>query len=34
LTGIVEADETFVLLSYKGSRAWERAEKVGATWLL
>src|SRR3954453_17966621 len=27
LTGIVEADETFVLLSYKGSRAWERAEQ-------
>ncbi len=27
LTGIVEADETFLLLSYKGSRAWERAEK-------
>jgi transposase-like protein len=27
LTGIVEADETFVLLSYKGSRAWERAAK-------
>ena len=27
LTGIVEADEAFVLLSYKGSRAWERAEK-------
>jgi transposase-like protein len=27
LTGIVEADETFVLLSFKGSRAWERAEK-------
>src|SRR3954452_3837131 len=27
LTGIVEADETFVLFSYKGSRAWERAEQ-------
>jgi transposase-like protein len=27
LTGIVEADEAFVLLSYKGSRAWERAKK-------
>lgn len=27
LTGIVEADETFVLLSYKGSRAWEQAKK-------
>src|SRR3954470_14468557 len=27
LTGIVEADETFVRLSYKGSRAWERAEQ-------
>ena len=27
LTGIVEADEAFVLLSYKGSRVWERAEK-------
>src|SRR3954453_18085519 len=27
LTGIVEADETFVLLSYKGSRAWQRAEQ-------
>src|SRR3954452_12875642 len=27
LTGIVEADETFVLRSYKGSRAWERAEQ-------
>lgn len=27
LTGIVEADEAFVLLSFKGSRAWERAEK-------
>lgn len=27
LTGIVEADETFVLLSYKGSRAWERAKR-------
>jgi transposase-like protein len=25
LTGIVEADEAFVLLSYKGSRVWERA---------
>src|SRR5208283_4616276 len=27
LTGIVEADEAFVLLSYKGSRVWQRAEK-------
>lgn len=27
LTGIVEADEAFVLLSYKGSRVWERARK-------
>src|SRR3954471_8318498 len=27
LTGIVEADETFVLLSSKSSRAWERAEQ-------
>ena len=27
LTGIVEADEAFVLLSFKGSRAWERAAK-------
>jgi len=27
LTGIVEAEEAFVLLSFKGSRAWERAEK-------
>ncbi len=27
LTGIVEADEAFVLLSYKGSRVWERAKK-------
>ncbi len=27
LTGIVEADEAFVLLSYKGSRAWEQAKK-------
>ncbi len=27
LTGIVEADETFVLLSYKGSRVWEQAAK-------
>ena len=27
LTGIVEADEAFILLSYKGSRVWERAEK-------
>src|SRR3954470_2655039 len=27
LTGIVEADETFVLFSYKGSRVWERAEQ-------
>lgn len=26
LTGIVEADETFVLLSFKGSRVWERAK--------
>ena len=26
-TGIVEADEAFVLLSYKGSRVWQRAEK-------
>ena len=27
LNGIVEADEAFVLLSYKGSRVWERAGK-------
>ncbi len=27
LRGIVEADETFVLASRKGSRAWKRAEK-------
>ena len=27
MTGIVEADEAFVLLSDKGSRVWERAEK-------
>ena len=27
LTGIVEADEAFVLLSHKGSRVWQRAEK-------
>ena len=27
LTGIVEADEAFVLLSFKGSRAWEQAKK-------
>lgn len=27
LTGIVEADESFVLLSFKGSRAWEQAKK-------
>ena len=28
LTGIVEADEAFVLLSYKGSRVWQRAERA------
>lgn len=27
LAGIVEADETFILLSYKGSRVWERTTK-------
>jgi len=29
LTGIVEADEAFVLLSFKGSRVWERAAVSG-----